>query len=202
MTIRILLADDQTMVRDALAALLGLQSDIEVTALCSNGDEVLTSVQNELPDVCLLDIEMPGMDGLSLVELLGRTYPSLPRIIVTAFGRPGYVQRALAAGARGFLVKTAAANDLADAVRKVVDGQIVVDPHLAVAAMAAVANPLTVREQEIMRLVRAGKRDADIAHELFISTGTVRNHISVVLAKTHTVSRMEAALQADEVGWL
>ena len=145
---------------------------------------------------------MPHMDGLSLIEILTRTHPELPCIVVTTFGRPGYVQRSLSAGAKGFLVKSSSATVLAESIRRVIAGQIVVDPELAVAAMTAGANPLTERERDIMRLVRQGKHDADIAKTLMMSSGTVRNHVSSVLSKTHASSRMEAALIVEESGWL
>lgn len=202
MTIRVLLADDQAMVLEALATLLNLREDIEVVSTCSSSGDVLPAIEQTHPDVCLIDIEMPHMDGLSLIEILTRTHPELPCIVVTTFGRPGYVQRSLSAGAKGFLVKSSSTTVLAESIRRVIAGQIVVDPELAVAAMTAGANPLTERERDIMRLVRQGKHDADIAKTLMTSSGTVRNHVSSVLSKTHASSRMEAALIVEESGWL
>ncbi|WP_418969688.1 DNA-binding response regulator [Alloscardovia omnicolens] len=202
MTVRVLIADDQAMVLEALATLLNLQEGIEVVCTCSSSNHVLTAVEQSNPDVCLLDIEMPGIDGLSLVEILGRAHPQIPCIMVTTFGRPGYVQRSMAAGAKGFLVKSASAQSLAESIHSVMDGNIVIDSQLAVAAMTIGASPLTNRERDVMRLVRAGKHDADIAKELHMSSGTVRNHVSSVLAKTQTSSRIEAALLVEESGWL
>lgn len=197
-----LLADDQALVLGALAALLNLESDIEVVATCGRGDEVLASVREHQPDVCLLDIEMPGLSGIEVCRLLGREAPVTKCAIVTTFGRPGYLRRALESGARGFLVKDTPADELARAVRRIAEGQRVIDPNLAVESVTAGPNPLTAREVEVLRAALSGGSVDAIAQTVHLSAGTVRNHISSAIAKTNTTTRMEAALAANEAGWL
>ncbi|OKL46631.1 DNA-binding response regulator [Boudabousia liubingyangii] len=202
MSIRVLLADDQAMVLDALAVLLGLEADIEVVAKVPRGDQVAQAVEESQPDVCLLDIEMPGKTGIEVVADLAASHPEIPCALVTTFGRPGYLQRALAAGAKGFLVKDTPAAELAAAVRKIHQGQKVIDPDLAVESMSTGPSPLTEREAEVLRAALSGASIEDLAGQLFLSPGTVRNHISSAIAKTHTNTRMEAALAAQQAGWL
>lgn len=202
MTIRILLADDQALVRNALAALLALESDFEIVAQVGRGDEVVASARESAPDVALLDIEMPGLDGLAVAAALGHELPSCKVIIVTTFGRPGYLRRAMESGALGFVVKDAPAEQLADAVRRVAAGERVVDPALAAATLAGGASPLTGRERDVLVAARAGATIADIAGKLFLSEGTVRNYLSAAIAKTGVRNRAEAVRVAEERGWL
>jgi two-component system response regulator DesR len=200
--IRILLAEDQGMVRGALGALLGLEADLEVVAEVGRGDEVVAAALETRPDVALLDIEMPGLDGLSAAAQLRRAVPSCRVAIVTTFGRPGYLRRAMEAGATGFLLKDTPATELADAVRRVARGQRVVDPALAVAALSEGADPLSEREREVLSLAATSGTVADIAARLDLSEGTVRNHLSSAIQKTGARNRAEAARLAAEKGWL
>jgi len=201
-TIRVLLADDQAMVRGALAALLGLEPDIEVVAEVGRGDEVVEAVERTAPDVCLLDIEMPGGNGIDVAtELVGRQQP-VRVLIVTTFSRPGYLRRALDVGVSGFVVKDTPARELADAVRRVHAGLRVIDPALAAESLAGGANPLTPREQEVLREALTGAPIASIAGRVHLSAGTVRNHLSSAIGKTGTTTRAEAARVAEERGWL
>ncbi|MFC0037314.1 response regulator transcription factor [Actinomadura rayongensis] len=202
MTVRLLLADDQEMIRTALAALLDLEDDFSVVAAVGRGDEVLGAVREHRPDVALLDIEMPGMDGLTVAGVLRDQVPGCRVVILTTFGRAGYLRRAMEAGAVGFVVKDAPAEALADAVRRVVNGERVVDPVLAAATLAAGESPLTAREGDVLRVARTGASVAEIAGRLFLSEGTVRNYLSAAIAKTATRNRVEAARVADERGWL
>ncbi len=199
---RLLLADDQTLVRGALAALLELEDDFEVVAQVGRGDEVLAAAIEHRPDVALLDIEMPGLDGLAAAAVLQAELPSCRVLILTTFGRPGYLRRAMEAGALGFVVKDAPPELLADAVRRVAAGERVVDPDLAVATLAGGQSPLTARERDVLVAARGGTTVADIAAKLFLSEGTVRNHLSAAISKTGTRNRTEAVRLADERGWL
>lgn len=200
--IRILLAEDQDMVRGALAALLGLEPDMQVVVQVARGDLVVDAARTHTPDVALLDIEMPGIDGLDAAALLHAALPACAVLILTTFGRPGYLARAMRAGVRGFLVKDAPAAELATAIRKAVHGGKVIDPGLAAAALAAGPNPLTVRECEVLRASADGDTVADIAARLKLSEGTVRNYLSTAIAKTGARNRVEAARLAAEHGWL
>ncbi|HEV7205760.1 MAG TPA: response regulator transcription factor [Jatrophihabitans sp.] len=200
--IRLLLADDQTLVRTALAALLDLEDDFEVVAQCGRGDEVVAAAREARPDVALLDIEMPGMDGLAAAAAITHEVPGVRMIILTAFGRPGYLRRAMEAGASGFVVKDAPAEQLADAVRRVHRGERVVDPALAAATLAGGASPLTGRERDVLVAARDGATVADISRKLFLSEGTVRNYLSAAIAKTGVRNRVEAVRVADHRGWL
>lgn len=200
--IRILLADDQALVRGALAALLGLEPDIEVVAEVGRGDEVVDAARDAGADVCLLDIEMPGADGIEAARRLRDELPAARSIIVTTFGRPGYVRRALEAGASGFVVKDTPASELAEAVRAVHAGRRVVDPELAAESIAGGANPLSEREREILRECLDGRPVAEVAARVHLSPGTVRNYLSVAIAKTGTATRVEAARVAQRNGWL
>jgi two-component system response regulator DesR len=202
MTIRLLLADDQTLVRNALAALLELEDDFEVVAQVGRGDEVVAAVRLHEPDVALLDIEMPGMDGLAAAAALQHAAPGCRVLMLTAFGRPGYLRRAMESGALGFVVKDAPPEQLADAVRRVHRGERIVDPALAAATLAGGQSPLTGRERDTLVASRDGATVADIAAKLFLSEGTVRNYLSAAIAKTGTRNRIEALTIADERGWL
>ncbi len=199
---RVLLAEDQAMVRGALAALLALEADLEVVAEVGRGDEVLARALETRPDVALLDIEMPGLDGLSAASQLRAALPSCRMVILTTFGRPGYLRRAMEAGATGFVLKDAPAAELADAIRRVARGQRVVDPALAVAALSEGANPLSEREREALTLAATSGTIADIAATLGLSEGTVRNHLSAAIQKVGARNRAEAARIAAEKGWL
>jgi two-component system, NarL family, response regulator DesR len=200
--IRILLADDQTLVRGALAAMLGLEADIEVVAEVGTGDEVLPAARRTNPDVALLDVQMPGKDGLTAAAELRAALPACKVVMCTTFGRPGYLSRALAAGAAGFVVKDAPPEQLVDAVRRVHAGLRVVDPSLAAESLATGPSPLTLREREVLAESSDGGTIADIARSLHLSEGTVRNHLSAAIGKTGARTRAEAARLAEERGWL
>ncbi len=200
--IRVLLAEDQAMVRGALAALLSLEGDIEVVAEVSRGDEVIPAALSVRPDVALLDIEMPGGDGLHAARALREHLPSCRVVILTTFGRSGYLRRAMESGAVGFLLKDAKASELALALRRVMVGERVVDPELALAALSEGNNPLTSREREALTAALSGASLADIAAELYLAEGTVRNHLSVAMQKLGARNRMEAARLAEQKGWL
>lgn len=200
--IRILLADDQALVRGALAALLDLETDIEVVAQVGRGDEVVAAARSSQVEVCLLDIEMPGLTGLEVAEQLRAELPAVRSLIVTTFGRPGYVRRALDAGAAGFLVKDTPARKLADAVRRVHAGLRVVDPELATESLMSGPSPLTTRESEILLLAIDGSPVAVIAARTHLSVGTVRNHLSAAIGKTGASTRAEAAQLAQSNGWI
>ncbi|MBY8877035.1 response regulator transcription factor [Actinacidiphila acidipaludis] len=202
MTIRLLLADDQDLIRGALSALLELEEDFEVVASVGRGDQVADAAAEHRPDVALLDIEMPGLDGLAAAAVLAKRLPACRVVILTTFGRAGYLRRAMEAGAVGFVVKDAPPETLADAIRRVMAGQRVVDPALAAATLAAGESPLTARERDVLNATRSGAGVADIAARLYLSEGTVRNYLSAAIAKTATRNRAEALRVADERGWL
>jgi two-component system response regulator DesR len=200
--IRVLLAEDQGMVRGALATLLGLEEDIEVVAQCSRGDEVVAAAQRSNPDVALLDIEMPGLDGLSAAALLHGALPACTIIILTTFGRPGYLRRAMEAGATGFVVKDGPADQLAVSIRRAVAGERVLDTALAAAALSDGSNPLTPRERDVLQAASDGATIATIATSMFLSQGTVRNYLSSAIQKTGARNRLEAVRSAEQHGWL
>ena len=200
--IRVLLAEDQAMVRGALSALLSLEEDIEVVAGVARGDEVVPTALETRPDVALLDIEMPGGGGLSASQALHERLPACRVVILTTFGRSGYLRRAMESGATGFLLKDAPATELAVAIRRVMAGERVVDPELALMALSEGHNPLTSREREVLAASLGGASIADIAARLFLSEGTVRNHLSVAMQKLGARNRMEAARLAEQRGWL
>lgn len=202
MTIRLLLADDQALVRGALAALLDLEPDLEVVSEVGRGDEVIDAAKSARPDVALLDVEMPGLDGIEAAAALRTAFPGVRVLMVTTFGRPGYLRRAMEAGAAGFVVKDTPATQLADAVRRVHQGLRVVDPSLAAETLVAGTSPLTGRESDVLRAAREGGTVADIAKELHLSEGTVRNHLSAAIGKTGARTRAEAARIALDNGWL
>ena len=200
--IRLLLADDQALVRGALAALLDLESDLVVVAEVGSGDQVVPAATEHRPDVALLDVEMPGIDGIEATRALKAALPATRVLIVTTFGRPGFLRRALQAGAEGIVVKDTPARQLADAVRRVHGGLRVVDPVLAADSLVAGDSPLTARESDVLRAARDGASVAAIARALFLSEGTVRNHLSGAIGKTGTSNRAEAVRVADQLGWL
>lgn len=202
MTIRVLLAEDQAMMRGALSALLSLEADLEIVAEASRGDEVLPAALDTTPDVALLDIEMPGGDGLDAAAALKERLPSCRVIIVTTFGRAGYLKRAMENGAMGFLLKDAPANELASAIRRVMEGLRVVDPALAAAALSEGQNPLTERERDVLRASVDGASIDDVARTLYLSSGTVRNYLSTAIQKLGVRNRVEAARLAEQKGWL
>ncbi|MFE4872381.1 response regulator [Streptomyces sp. NPDC056682] len=200
--IRLLLAEDQSMVREALAALLGLEPDMEVVAQAARGDEVVAAARAHAVDVALLDIEMPGMTGIEAAARLSRELPAVKIVILTTFGRPGYLRTAMESGAAAFLVKDAPAAQLATAVRKVLAGERVIDPTLAAAALAEGANPLTERERDVLRAAADGATNAELATALRLSQGTVRNYLSTAIQKLAVRNRAEAVRIAREKGWL
>jgi two-component system response regulator DesR len=200
--IRLLLADDQALVRHALAALLDLEDDFTVVAQVGRGDEVVGAARQHGPDVALLDIEMPGLDGLAAAAALHREVPGCRVVILTTFGRPGYLRRAMESGALGFVVKDAPAEELARAIRRVAAGERVVDPDLATLTLAGGPSPLTGRERDVLVAARGGTTVADIAASLVLSEGTVRNYLSAAIAKTGSRNRVEAMRVAEERGWL
>jgi two-component system response regulator DesR len=202
MVIRLLIADDQALVRGALAALLGLEHDIEVVAQVGRGDEVVEAARASEADVALLDIEMPGIDGIAAASLLRSEVPGCRALIVTTFGRPGYLARAMQAGALGFVVKDTPAAELADAVRRVSLGLRVVDPALAAESLAQGDSPLTERETDVLAAARDGGSIADIARTVHLSEGTVKNHLSSAIGKTGGRNRADAVRVAVERGWL
>lgn len=199
--IRVLLAEDQSLVLGAIAALLGMEADIEVVGLAGDGAEALMLVQKELPDVLVADIEMPGMSGLDLACRLAETGIRSRVIIVTTFARPGYLRRALDAGVRGYLLKDAPAERLADAIRRVAAGGRAIDPELARQAWEE-ASPLTDRERQVLVLAAEGLASADIAERLCLAEGTVRNYLSEAIGKLGAANRVEAARTARLKGWL
>ncbi|MGY1839155.1 MULTISPECIES: response regulator [unclassified Modestobacter] len=200
--IRVLLAEDQTLVRGALRALLDLEEDIEVVAEVGRGDLVLAVAREHRPDVALLDIEMPGQDGIEAARELAAELPGVRAVVLTTFGRPGFLRRAMEVGAAGFLVKDSPVAELARSIRAVVAGERVIDRDLAAAALALGATPLSTREADVLRAAADGATVADIAGRLFLSEGTVRNYLSSAIGKTGARTRVEAARVAEEKGWL
>ena len=200
--IRLLLADDQALVRGALAALLDLEPDLTVVAEVGSGDAVVEAARQHRPDVALLDVEMPGLDGIAATAALKADQPGVRVLVVTTFGRPGFLRRALQAGADGFVVKDTPARQLADAVRRVHAGLRVVDPLLAAESMVNGESPLTSRETDVLRAAQDGASVAAISGRLHLSEGTVRNHLSAAIGKTGSTNRAEAVRLAQERGWL
>jgi two-component system response regulator DesR len=200
--IRVLLAEDQALVRGAMAALLSLEEDVCVIAQVARGDEVVPAALAVRPDVALLDIELPGGDGLAAAAALRDALPACRVLIVTTFGRGGYLRRAMDCGAVGFLLKDAPAAELASAIRRVMAGERVVDPALALSALGDGANPLMPREQEVLTAARTGATVTEIASSLALSEGTVRNYLSIAIQKVGARNRVEAARIAEEKGWL
>ncbi|MCF4138088.1 response regulator transcription factor [Streptomyces sp. Tue 6430] len=201
-SVRILLAEDQGMMRGALALLLGLEPDMEVVAQVGTGDAIVDAVLLHRPDIALLDIELPGMSGLDAAAELREQAPDCRVLILTTFGRPGYLRRAMEAGAAGFLVKDGPVEELAATIRRVLTGETVVDPALAAAALSVGPSPLTARECEVLRASADGATVADVAAELHLSESTVRNYLSAAIGKTGTRNRAEAMRVARHQGWL
>ncbi|MFI9046224.1 response regulator [Streptomyces sp. NPDC053427] len=200
--IKVLLAEDQGMMRSALALLLDLEEDMKVVAQVATGDQIVPAALDARPDIALLDIELPGCSGLDAAADLREQLPSCKVLIVTTFGRPGYLRRAMEAGASGFLVKDGPVEDLAAAIRRVLAGERVIDPGLAAAALSAGPNPLTPRERDVLTAAVDGATVADIATKLHLSQATVRNYLSAGIGKTGTRNRMEAVRAARRNGWL
>lgn len=200
--IRLVIIDDQAMLRGALAALLELEDDLTVVGVAGDGDEAVQLVSQTAPDVCLMDIQMPGMDGIAATEAVCAASPETRVLIVTTFARPGYLRAALDAGASGFVVKDAPAEQLADAVHRVHAGLRVVDPALAEASLFDGANPLSEREQQVLRLAADGRSAAAIAAEVFLSAGTVRNNLSAAIGKVGAANRAQAVRIAQDKGWI
>jgi len=190
------------MVRGALATLLDLETDMEVVAQVARGDEVVDAVTTSEPDVAVLDIEMPGMSGLDACAALIRARPATRVLIVTTFGRPGYLRRAMEAGASGFLLKDAPAAQLADAIRRAANGERIVDPGFAAEALSEGANPLTRREQEVLAAARDHATVGELSAGLHLSQGTVRNHLSAAIQKLGAQNRADAVRIAELKGWL
>ncbi|MEU7646101.1 response regulator transcription factor [Streptomyces huasconensis] len=200
--IRVLLAEDQGMMRGALALLLGMEEDIEVVAQVAAGDEIVDAALTARPDVALLDIELPGRSGLDAAADLRAECPDCRVLILTTFARPGYLRRAMEAGAAGFLVKDGPVEELAEAIRRVLRGETIVDPVLAAAALSAGPSPLTGRETDVLNASVDGATVADIAGRLHLSESTVRNYLSAAIGKTGTRNRAEAVREARQRGWL
>ena len=200
--IRLVIVDDQAMLRGALAALLELEDDLVVVGVAGDGNEAVQVVSDVRPDVCLMDIQMPGMDGIAATQAVREASPETHVLIVTTFARPGYLRGALDAGASGFVVKDAPAEQLADAVRRVHAGLRVVDPALAEVSLFEGANPLSEREQQILRLASDGRSAAAIAAEVFLSAGTVRNNLSSAIGKVGAANRAQAVRIAQDKGWI
>ena len=200
--IRVLLADDENLIRSALAALLAIQEDLEVVAQAASGDEALAMARRYRPDVAVLDLQMPGLDGIAVAETLATDLPACASLILTSYGRPGHLKRALAAGVRGFLPKTVSAQVLADVVRSVHRGGRYVDPELAADAISAGDSPLTAREADVLELAADGATVEEIAQRATLSPGTVRNYLSSAAAKLGTANRYEAIQKARTNGWI
>ncbi|GII87529.1 DNA-binding response regulator [Sphaerisporangium siamense] len=200
--IRVILAEDQAMVRGALASLLGLEPDIEVVGEAATGEEAVAVAVAARPDIALLDIEMPVLDGIAAAGRIRAETPGCRVMILTTFGRPGYLRRAMEAGASAFLVKDSPAKELAAAIRRVLRGERVIDPGLAAAALSAGPNPLSGRERDVLRAASDGSTIMDISRRLHLSEGTVRNYLSAAIQKTHARNRIEAVQRAEAQGWL
>lgn len=199
--IRVLIADDEAMIRSALAALLRLEPDIDVVAECADGAEAVAAAGRERPDVCLLDLEMPGMDGVQVAETVLRTLPTRC-VIVTRHARPGVLRRALAVGVSGFLPKSTGADQVAAVIRRVAEGGRYIDPEIAADALSSARCPLTDRELDVLRAGRRGETTGQIARSLSLAPGTVRNHVSTILSKLDVRTRQQALLLAEERGWI
>lgn len=200
--IRLLLADDEHLIRSALAALLAMEDDLEVVAQAASGDEALAMARLHHPDVAILDLQMPGLDGIAVAEALIVELPDCASLIVTSHGRPGHLKRAFAAGARGFLPKTVSAQVLAHVVRTVHNGGRYVDPELAAEAISAGDSPLTPREADVLELAADGASVEEIAHRAALSPGTVRNYLSSAVTKLEAANRHEAVHAARSHGWI
>lgn len=200
--IRVLLAEDQALVRGALRALLELEPDLAIVAEVGRGDEVVAAAQRAGPDVALLDIELPGLDGLAVAGALAAALPACKCLMLTTFGRPGYVRQALESGAAGFMLKDAPASELATAIRRVWAGERVIDPQLAAHALSVGASPLSAREREVLVASRSGASASELAAVLYLSEGTVRNHLSSAIQKLAARNRADAVRIAEQHGWI
>jgi two-component system, NarL family, response regulator DesR len=200
--IRVLIAEDQAMIRGALAALLSTELDIAVVAQVERGDRVVEEALRAKPDVALLDIEMPGQDGITAAAELRAKLPSCRVLILTVFGRPGYLRRAVDAGVSGFLLKDAPPDELASAIRRTAKGEKVIDAQLAHAALSEGSSPLTPRERDVLAMSVRGASVEEVARSLHLTNGTVRNHLSIAIQKLNAHNRVEAARIAEEKGWL
>lgn len=200
--IKVLIAEDMNVVRGALVALLSLERDLAVVASVERGDEVMAAASRTRPDVAVLDIDLPGVDGLTVAERMADELPECRVVVLTAFGNPGNLQRALAGSVRGFVVKDAPAEQLANTVRRVADGEVVVAPELIAAAVGKGRNPLTTRERQLLRGIATGATVAEVATSLEIGVGTSRNYISNAIAKLHARNRTDAIRIAREMGWI
>jgi len=200
--IRVLIAEDMHMIRGALVALLSLEPDMEVVAELARGDEVLDAALRTRPDVAILDIDLPGCDGLTVAEHLNRELPECRTLVLTGLSQPGNLLRALKVHVRGFIVKDAPAQTLAAGVRRVADGHRVIDPELVAAALETGASPLTEREAEVLRAVETGLSTAEVAARLALSPATVRNYLSNAISKVGARSRLEAIRISRGAGWL
>ncbi|MFI9815526.1 response regulator transcription factor [Saccharothrix variisporea] len=200
--IKVMLAEDMHMVRGALVALLNLEPDIEVVAEVSSGTDILPTAQRVCPDVAVIDIDLPGKDGLTALSEIHAACPEVRTLILTGLGRPGNLRRALSAKATGFLLKDAPPTELADAIRSVAAGRRVVDSQLAMSAWDSAESPLTARETEVLRLTAEGLQAVDIAAQMFLSVGTVRNYVTTIINKLNARNRVDAIRIAREAGWL
>ena len=200
--IRVLIAEDQAMILGALAALLAIEPDIEIVAKVDRGDRVLEEALKSKPDVALLDIEMPGKDGIDAAAELRQHMPACRVLILTVFGRPGYLRKAVDAGVSGFLLKDAPPDELAAAIRRTANGEKVIDTQLAIAALSEGASPLTPRERDVLAMSVRGASVEEVARSLHLTNGTVRNHLSIAIQKLNARNRTEAARIAEEKGWL
>ncbi|WP_030019046.1 response regulator transcription factor [Streptomyces monomycini] len=202
LSVRILLAEDVHMIRGALVALLELEPDLEVVASLDRGDTIVETALRTRPDVAVIDIDLPGADGITAAAELHRRLPSCRALILTSLGRPGTVRRALSAHVAGFLLKDAPPSDLARSVRSVAAGERVVDPQLALSAWEARDSPLSPRETEVLRLAARGADAADIARSLFLTRGTVSNYLTAIVTKLNARNRIDAIRAAEEAGWI
>lgn len=199
--IRVLIADDEGMIRSALAALLRLEPDIDVVAECSDGEQAVAEALRLEPDVCLLDLEMPGLDGVEVAARVTRAVATRC-IVITRHARPGVLRRALAAGVSGFLPKSRGADEVAAVIRRVASGQRYIDSEVAADALRDERSPLTDRELAVLRAGRRGETTGQIARTLSLAPGTVRNHVSAILTKLGVATRQQAVLRAEEAGWI
>ena len=200
--IRVLVAEDMRILRDTLAAVLSMEDDIDVVAQVADGDAIIPAALAQRPDVAVVDIDLPGTDGLTAAAALQEQCPGCRVLILTVLGQPGNLRRALAAGVAGFLPKETPADELIDAVRKVTVGEKVIDPQLAVRALEAPGNPLSPRETDVLRRLAGGAGPAEIAAEMFLSYGTVRNYLASAVTKLGARNRVDAVRIASEAGWL
>lgn len=199
--IKVIIAEDQALIRGALTALLNLEADIEIVGEAENGVEAGKLLDKHSVDILLTDIEMPLMTGLELAQITAKNHPEIKTVIITTFGREGYIKRALTMGVKGFLLKDTPSDELANALRKVMQGKKVIDPELAIAALDDI-DPLSDKERKALRLAGEGKTTHDIAELLFLSEGTIRNYLSECIAKLNATNRIDAARIAQQKGWL